>query len=268
VSTSEDPETAEILSEYGFSLERFREYQDRFLDSQKASDLDYTYGNRLRGHFYRGDEVVDSPLIVADRLRESTDSRHCYIALWDNRLDLPEGTKCPCLVSAFFRYFDGKLNLTANFRTHNAMDAWPENLYGLMALQRFVADRASTQVGPITVISHSISIDPIALEKAKRVVDNKKTDEFLDSSTGKYGPRMDPNGEFAITVDIASLELVVEHSYGGMKIGEYRGKTSEEIERQLARDVALSQISHALYLGRELARKQVQLDVLRTKSLS
>ncbi|MFA6405261.1 MAG: thymidylate synthase [Candidatus Paceibacterota bacterium] len=260
-------ETEKCLSEYGFSLEKFREYQDRFLDSQKPSDLDYTYGNRLRGHFHRGDVIVDSPLIVADRLRESPDSRHCYIALWDNRLDLPEGTKCPCFVSAFFRHFDGKLNLTANFRTHNAMDAWPENLYGLMALQRFVAGHASMQVGPITVISHSISIDPIALEKAKGVVENKKTDEVMDPSIGKYGPRMDPNGEFTVTLDTISFEIVVEHSYGGMKIGEYRGKTSEEIERQLARDVALSQISHALYLGRELARKQIQLDAIRAKKL-
>jgi thymidylate synthase len=258
-------ETSECLSEYGFSLERFKDYQKRFLNPLKPSDLDYTYGNRLREYFYRNGEVVDSPVIVAERLRKTPDSRHCYIALWDNREDLPQGTKCPCFVSAFFRRFDGKLNLTANFRTHNAMDAWPENLYGLMALQRFVADKAKIEAGPITIISHSISIDPQALERAKRVVENKKTDEVLDLVSGKYNPRMDPNGEFAVTIDEAKLELVVEHSYGGMKIGEYRGKSSEEIERQLARDVALSQISHALYLGRELARKQFQLNALRVK---
>jgi thymidylate synthase len=219
----------------------------------------------LREYFYRDNEAVDSPVIVAERLRKTPDSRHCYIALWDNHKDLPEGTKCPCFVSAFFRRFDGKLNLTANFRTHNAMDAWPENIYGLISLQRFVAERAEMKVGPITVISHSISIDPSALDKAKRIVENKKTDEVLDLVSGKYNPRMDPNGEFAVTIDETNLELVVEYSYGGMKIGEYRGKSSEEIERQLARDVALSQISHALYLGRELARKQFRLDALRVK---
>ena len=258
-------ETAECLFAYGFSLEKFKDYQERFLNPLKPSDLDYTYGNRLRGYFFHDDQVVDSPMIVAGRLHKTPDSRHCYIALWDNHKDLPEGTKCPCFVSVFFRKFDGKLNLTANFRTHNAMDAWPENLYGLIALQRFVAERANMEVGPITVISHSISIDPSALEKAKMIVENKKTDEVLDPGSGKYNPRMDPNGEFAVTVDEVKLELVVEHSFGGMKIGEYRGKSSEDVERQLARDVALSQISHALYLGRELARKQFQLDILRTK---
>lgn len=259
-------ETTECLSAYGFSLEKFKDYQKRFLDPLKPSDLDYTYGNRMRGYFSHYGEAVDSPLIVAERLRKTPDSRHCYIALWDNHKDLPEGTKCPCFVSAFFRRFDGKLNLTANFRTHNAMDAWPENLYGLIALQHFVAERAEIEAGPITIISHSISIDPSALDKARRIVENKKTDEVLDLVTGKYNPRMDPNGEFAVTIDEVNFELVVEHSFSGMKIGEYRGKSSEEIERQLARDVVLSQISHALYLGRELARKQFQLDVLRLKS--
>ena len=37
------------------------------------------------------------------------------------------------------------------------------------------------------------------------------------------------------------------------------GKSAEEIERQLARDVALSEISHALYLGREIARKEFEM---------
>jgi thymidylate synthase len=44
-----------------------------------------------------------------------------------------------------------------------------------------------------------------------------------------------------------------------MVIKQYRGKSAEEIERQLARDAALSEISHALYLGREIARKEFQM---------
>jgi len=52
---------------------------------------------------------------------------------------------------------------------------------------------------------------------------------------------------------------VVQHSFEGMKIGEYRARTAEALEDQLARDVALSEISHALYLGREIARKEMEL---------
>jgi thymidylate synthase len=50
-----------------------------------------------------------------------------------------------------------------------------------------------------------------------------------------------------------------------MKLKEYRGKSAEEIERQLARDGALSDISHALYLGREIARKERDMQKFRAE---
>lgn len=264
----EDPreESAEILQSYGFSLEKFRDYQRRILDPVKPPDLGYTYGNRLRNHFQYKGRMVDSLEVAAQRLREQPESRHAYITLWDNARDLVEGHDCPCFVTAFFRRFEGKLTLTATFRSHNAMEAWPENVYGLMAIQRFVAGRAGMEPGPITVISHSISIDLPSLAKAKRIADAKETDDVYDSATGKYSPRMDPNGEFTTTYDRATWELVVEHSFEGMKLTEYRGKSAEEIERKLARDVALSEISHALYLGREIARKEAEMKAERARA--
>ncbi len=256
----EDPreEPDEILRSYGFTLDKFQSYQQRILDPTKHPDLGYTYGNRLRAHFGR-----DSLEIAAQRLRDKPDSRHAYITLWDNTRDLPEGSDTPCFVTAFFRRFEGHLTLTATFRSHNAMEAWPENVYGLIAIQRHVAGIAEMEPGPITVVSHSISIDLPSLEKAKRIATSKESDEVYDPSTGKHGPRMDPNGEFTMTFDRGTWELVVEHSFGGMKIGEYRGKTAEEIERQIARDVAVSEISHAIYVGRELARKEFEMKAAR-----
>jgi thymidylate synthase len=252
-------ESAETLASYGFSLDKFRGYQQRILDPVKPADLGYTYGNRLRGYFTHNNELVDSLVIAGDRLKKNPDSRHAYISLWDNSRDLPEGSNTPCFVTAFFRQFEGKLTLTATFRAHNAMEAWPENLYGLIAIQRFVCERAGMQPGAITVVSHSISIDFPSLEKAKRIVDAKETDDVLDPATGKWNPRFDPNGSFTTTYDRSSWELIIEHSFDGMKIGEYRGKTAEEVERKLARDVAISEIGHALYLGREIARKEFEM---------
>jgi thymidylate synthase len=259
----EEPD--EILQQYGFSLEKFRGYQRRILDPEKPPDLGYTYGNRLRGYFQRDGKLVDSLEIAGQRLKDKPESRHAYIALWDNTRDLPEGTDTPCFVSAFFRKFEGKLTLTATFRSHNAMEAWPENVYGLIAIQRFVAEKAGMEPGPLTVFSHSISIDVSSLEKARKIATSKESDEVHDPQTGKLGPRMDPNGAFTTTFDRATWEIVVEHSYNGMKIGEYRGKSAEEIERQLARDMAISELSHALYLGREVARKEFEMKAARVK---
>jgi len=258
----EEPD--EILQQYGFSLEKFQGYQQRILDPNKPADLAYTYGNRLRGYFPK----VDSLEIVGTRLKDKPESRHAYIALWDNSRDLPEGTDTPCFVSAFFRKFEGKLTLTATFRSHNAMEAWPENVYGLIAILRFVAEKAGIEPGALTVFSHSISIDVSSLEKARKIATSKESDEVHDPATGKLGPRMDPNGAFTTTFDRATWELVVEHSFDGMTLNEYRGKSAEEIERQLGRDVALSEISHALYLGREIARKEFEMKAAKAKEKS
>lgn len=252
-------ESAAELARYGFSLEHFEAYQRRILDPARPADLGYTYGNRLRGYFAREGRPVDSLEIAGRRLRDNPESRHAYISLWDNSRDLPDGTRCPCFVSAFFRRFEGRLTMTATFRSHNAMDAWLENLYGLIAIQRFVARIAEMEPGPVTVVSHSVSVDTAALDRARKVADAKTTDEVFNESTGKWEPRFDPNGNFAVTMDVAAGELIVEHSYNGMVIHQYRGRTAEEIERQLARDCALSEIAHALYLGREIARKELQL---------
>ncbi|MBV9760304.1 MAG: hypothetical protein JO340_07070 [Acidobacteriaceae bacterium] len=252
-------ESAEALNEFGFSLEHFHEYQERILDARKPPDLVYTYGNRLRGYFEIDGEPIDGLQIMVDRLRKDPESRHAYMTLWDNPANLVSGTHCPCLVSIFFRRFEERLTLTATFRTHNAMDAWLENVYGLIAIQRFVAEGAGMATGAITVFSHSISVDAAVLEKAKSIAKSKTTDHVVNRETGKTDLRFDPNGEFTVTVDQEAGEIVVQHSWRGARIHEYRASSAEAMENQLARDAAISEISHALYLGREIAKKEAQL---------
>jgi thymidylate synthase len=258
----DDPQ---ILDEYGFSLEHFHEYQQRMLDGRKPQDLVYTYGNRMRGYFQIDGEPIDGLQIMIERLRADPESRHAYMTLWDNSTNLVTGEHCPCLVSIFFRRFEERLTLTATFRTHNAMDAWLENVYGLMAIQRYVAEGADMQPGALTVFSHSISVDAAVLDKAKSIAKSKTTDHVMNRETGKIDLRFDPNGEFTVTVDQDAGEIVVQHSWRGAKINEYRATTAEALENQLARDVALTEISHALYLGREIARKEAQLKAARAK---
>jgi thymidylate synthase len=260
----EDDESA--LGEYGFSLEHFREYQRRMLDGRKPPDLIYTYGNRMRGYFEADGQPIDGLQVMIERLQNDPESRHAYMTLWDNSTNLVTGKHCPCLVSIFFRKFEDRLTLTTTFRTHNAMDAWLENIYGLMAILRYVAKGANMRPGALTVFSHSISVDAAALEKAKSIAKSKTTDHPINRETGKVDLRFDPNGEFTVTVDSETGEIVVQHSWRGAKIHEYRGKTAETLENQLARDGALSEISHALYVGREMARKEVQLKSSRAKS--
>lgn len=66
----------------------------------------------------------------------------------------------------------------------------------------------------------------------------------------------DPYGDFTVTIDEESLEIVVEHLHQGQRLNTYRAKSFKGIESQLVADCALSEVSHALYLGREIARAE------------
>nr|VFK10411.1 MAG: thymidylate synthase [Candidatus Kentron sp. LPFa]VFK26535.1 MAG: thymidylate synthase [Candidatus Kentron sp. LPFa] len=252
-------EPEEALEGIGFSLEKFKQYQAWMLNSVKPNDLEYSYGNRMRGYFAHNGAIVDLLEVAIARLMEDPESRHAYVSLWDPARDISEEHGHPCLVSLYFRRFDGQLTMAAIFRTHNAFTAWLENCYGLMAIQAFVAGRVRMACGAITIFSHSISVSEESIEQAKIVANAKRTDDIVDPETGKREPRYDYNGDFTVTVDRDANEIVVHHTYHGVTLTEYRGRRAEELEAKIARDRAVSEIAHALYLGREIARNEALL---------
>ncbi len=236
----------------------------QILDPELPDEIDYSYGNRLRGHFRFGGST-DTLKAVGDALRKNGSTRRGSISLWDNVLDLCEenGEQAkPCLTSLLFRMTDRGLMLTAIFRAQDLLAAWLENVYGLMAVQRHVAEIAGVESGPITVISHSLAFnlrDPRS-PLGKELVQGWRCDDDLDRPTGKLSMRRDPNGYFVVTVDERERKLVVEHRFDGLLVKRYEADRAISIERAIAADMAVSLIPHALWLGRELARAEQLLN--------
>jgi thymidylate synthase len=264
---ADDP--ADVLEEYGFSLKRFHDYQKKMLDAAIPPGISYTYGNRLRRHFRHGGKYIDSLESVVRTLRHDPESRHAYVSLWDTAVDLPSADRerdssVPCLVTLFFRRSENRLTLTATYRSHNLLTAWLQNVYGLIGIQRNVCKRTETPPGPLTVISHSLGIDPRSPrhEFARGIAERWTRDEDVDRDTGKHSLREDPNGYFVVTVDEEAGEVVAEHRYGGLLVKQYRGDRAAKIERDVIGDMAISLVSHALWLGRELMTKE---EILRRK---
>ncbi|MCX8053192.1 MAG: thymidylate synthase [Armatimonadetes bacterium] len=231
------PDDPGSLSKYNFAIDELIQYQQDMLNPDLPPDQSYTYGSRIREYF-----GFDALSRFATRLRENPEDRDCYLALWDSRSDI-DAEDAPCLVSLFFRVFDAKLTLTATYRTHNALDAWLKNVYGLIKVQEIVANETGIEMGPLTVISHSISIDPARYEFARRVAESKTLSIDID-----------PNGYFVISIDDETREIVAHHmSNEGIQLREYRSKKAERIQHEIARDCAISDINHAIYVGRQLA---------------
>lgn len=226
------------LRRFHFDPDQLRRYQRDFLRGEMGADETYSYGHRMRTYF-----GADNLAACLARLQADPEDRKAYLTLWDNRRDLRVPRGQPCFVSLFCRRYDGALTVSATFRTHNALDAWLPNVYGLMAVQAFLAAPLGLPVGPITVVSHSISIDRQELDRALTLLGQRT-----------WQLREDPCGYFRLSLD--GDEILVEHRYGDVTLKEYRGKKAVQLQQQLARDLALSDLNHALYLGRQLARAE------------
>lgn len=236
-------EAEEKLKAVNLDSRKLRQYQEDILKGEMRPDETYNYGHRLRTHF-----GLDTLAACVEWLKKDPEDRKAYVALWDTKRDLTVKAGRPCLASLFFRKLEGKLTLSATFRTHNAMDAYPLNLYGLMAIQNWVAERVGLPPGAITVISHSLGLDPKELDRALMVIGKRP-----------FKVRLDPMGYFRITLD--GKEILVEHRFEDVTLKEYRDKKAERLQHEIARDVALSDINHAIYLGRQLAKAEIALKV-------
>ncbi len=226
----------EKLREFGFNFDEFQNYYDHFLDRDLPPDTTYTYGNRIASYF--GKNTIDDCI---SSLKKDPEDRKSYICLWDSGRDISSSCGHPCLVAIYFRKFEGKLTLTATFRTHNSIDAWLKNFYGLMKVQKTVSDAVNIQPGAITVISHSISIDPRRIDIAKSI-----------ASKRGFEVNIDPCGNFSIKIE--NGEIVVRHFISGIQIDEYKGKKPVKIQHELYKNCAISDINHAIYVGRMLER--------------
>jgi thymidylate synthase len=263
VITAPTEDRAELLAEVGFDLEQFRAYQRSILDPDLPDTIGYTYGNRLRGYFDLGG-TRDALGCAAERLRADHETRGAYVALWDNRADLgrdEEHDSRPCLTTLFFRLSGGRLTMTATYRSHNLLHGWLENAYGLMAIQRHVSDRAGLEPGSITVISHCLGVDPTnsGFATARLIAEGWTNDDDVDRSTGRRSLREDPHGYFRVGVSHDEGLIYAEHLFDGVVIKRYEAGTASAIESQVVADMAVSLVSHAMWLGRELSRVELEL---------
>ncbi len=235
VVTDTKKDTEDDFDECGFCVDSVRIYCEEMFEKELPEDEPYSYGNRL-GRYFGFDALTK----VIKRLRESKQDRYCFVSLWDTQCDL-DADVSPCLTSLFFRVYDDKLTATALYRTHNALDAWINNVYALLTLRDYVAEKTGIEPGPVTVMSCSISVDPAKYNIAKRVAASKA-----------YVKKVDPNGR--IEVEKEGDTIVAKHiAPDGTLLGEYRAADIDAIRREVVRNCAISDIDAAISLGVRLA---------------
>ncbi len=224
-------------------------------DAPQQEGVKYTYGQRLRSWFGR-DQIQQA----ISKLQAEPDSSRVVMNLWD-ALDYENTDSPPCLNHIWIRIVDQELSLTATFRSNDMFSAWPANAMGLRALQRHILDQLVTQgiealrMGPLITISQSAHIYSDCWEHADRVIEQEykkaqdKRDEF------------DPSGSFLISLQ--DTKIVVEHLTpgSGEVVDCYSGTSAKKIYRHIAHTCPTLTVDHALYLGAELQKAEMALNL-------
>lgn len=240
----EDPDEAQWREFYQFSEKDLEEYIPTIMTGKNYDSIAYTYGQRLRD--FRGIDQVQN---MVDELKAHNFTRRAVACTWDVVEDI-KSDKAPCLDLVQCLIQDGKLFLTAFFRSNDMFAAWPMNVYALRRLQKHIAKEIGVEMGHLTTFSCSAHIYKNNWDKAEEIIkNNRPAISELD----------DPRGNFRISIEDGRIK-VLHMTPEGRRIDEFVGERAIDVYRQMSRDQRVHDQFHAFDLGAELQKAEIALE--------
>ncbi|MBI3051002.1 hypothetical protein HYY74_00935 [Candidatus Woesearchaeota archaeon] len=250
--TDENTAKPEWKNYYPFQIEELEDYYPQVLSDQKIPELTYTYGQRLRDH-----KGVDQIMEMVRKLKETPYTRRAVAATWNVERDTNnKNPPCLCFIEALVT--EGKLYLIAFVRSLDVYGAFVKNAYALRRLQETIAGETGNKVGDLTLIYGSGHI----YERHFRIVNEllkdcplKENIKFdLPRSTGN----LDPRGNIHIEISKGRLKLT-HLAPDGTRLEEFTAATAAEAVQWLVLGQKIGDISHAIYVGQELAKAELAM---------
>jgi thymidylate synthase len=155
----DNPFTEPMVSDKAAFGRMFAEqYADQILHGTKA-DFDYTYHDLLFNYEYGDSDFYDYVIehfnqvaYVIDELKQRPTSRQAVMSLWNPPVHF-DMENCPCLNHVQCVIIDGKLCMNVTFRSNDMCAAFGQNAFGLVHLQKYIADALGLPVGRYQHIS-------------------------------------------------------------------------------------------------------------------
>lgn len=238
-----------------FDLEHLSAYVSSLIAGKRDDAVTYNYGHLMRHHFGK-----DQMMEMAKKLAREPDSRSAVISLWDPNIE----KSSPCLNHIWLRILDGKLFMTCIIRSNDMLYGWPENAYGMRALQEWmrctilkmkgaVMDDNELALGDLTIISQSAHIYEDGWQPALDIVDQFRRNKtrfdpkgcFVFEDTGN------PIGERKYAPDQYKVQLV---GPSGEVALEFTAPSTKNIRREIDKRRLISDVGHALWIGYELGK--------------
>lgn len=155
----DNPLTEPMVSDKAAFGRMFAEqYADQIINGTKA-DFDYTYHDLMFDYMYGDEDCYDfvyshfnQVAYVINELRDHPTSRQAVMSLW-NPPEHFDMENCPCLNHVQCVIIDGKLCMNVTFRSNDMCAAFGQNAFGLVHLQKYIADALGLPVGRYQHIS-------------------------------------------------------------------------------------------------------------------
>jgi thymidylate synthase len=221
----------EELDRYGMDL----------WEGTEPPETTYRYGYTMRSQF--GDQIAKA----LDILTGKAESFRPVISLWEPYQSMVRDDE-PCLITVHPRLRDGQLDLWAYIRTNEMFRAWPKNASGLRHLQAHMAGVLGVEMGDLSVTSGSAHIYDydLGMLDAHLATDMHTTIAF------------DPRGDWRLTW--TADHYVAEHYHNGALLQRLTAPTVTHLERKIL--PFITDTSHAVHIGRELARIEMEAEIM------
>ncbi len=247
VITEQDPSDFSSIPHPEYDESYIVKYCEDFWVGKKPGDLAYTYGSTIRHKF--GDQVE----ALVDAFKKKYETFRTVVSLWDPNIESGsiKAEDPPCLVMIQARLTGNILTLWARIRTNDMFGGWSLNAAALryfqfMLLKRLRIELKSSglEMGELEVSSGSAHIyDRDFVNVDKYIRDVRKNWKFFPDSKGNFEVKVDDDG---IVVNLYSPE--------GFLLKTFHGKSAEGLSKKIK--PFMSDISNALYVGRELSRAE------------
>ncbi len=253
--TSENPEELYLPEAFPYSAEHLEKYIATFTTGAEQSTVEYTYGSRIRKYF-----GVDQVKSVVDKLAKNVHERQGVISLWDPKKD-SVSLHPPCLNHIWVRVQDGKLFLTATFRSNDMFVAYPQNAIALRCLQEVIRKDLISQtaeknivLGDLVIVSESAHLYENSWESCKDIIEKYYAEYVEQDPSARY----DPRGNFIVSVEGGSIHVQFT-SPNGEHLRSFSGASALQLRRMIFREGVVSSPEHGYYLGMELMKAELAL---------
>ena len=267
--------------------EHIEAYSAQIITDSPQQGIEYTYGQRLHDH-----GQIDA---IIDKLKADKANRQAIGVTWN----LPKDSTSlypPCCVVADFKVQPRSLNgttvdalyLTLYFRSHDIYSAYCANIYGFRKLQEMIAAFTDCVPGYIMVVSNSAHVydydypqaliyDELGCRMDPRgyfIIELiKKPLSEIDFKTPRNALLFDPR-DFDDPIKVKRSTQIIQKAIEELTNGRtikltYMSPSDQPIASTTGLDVQklcdfampyISEISHAMYLGRELQRARQCVD--------